>query len=151
MRTLLFVALILSATTANAHFWNSKAAKLAGTWTFDHVVMVLDFEEEGEADWVETPVTNKMVIKKVSRRKIQFELDSWYTNAHSCYMEGVAVKKGKKFIYEGEEDFDGKTCKLEISKNEQGELELKDENNACKWNNCGMRGYIDGLTFDQKN
>lgn len=147
MKILLMTAILLS-TSANAGLFQSLASKIEGFYTTDKVVMILDYEEEGESDWVETTVTDELKIEKVTRRKIKFEMSTWFTNGHSCYMEGTAKKIAKnKFLYVGEKDFDGNTCKSEIVIDKEG-IEFKDESGACKWNNCGMRGYIDGTRFE---
>jgi len=147
MKALILSALLMSS-AAEAGLFQNLASKVEGTYLYDHAVMVIDHSEEAEADWVESNVTDKLVVKKVSRRKIKFAMDTWFTNGHSCYMEGTAKKVSKnKFLYIGEKNFQGDICRLEIIKDEKG-LEFKDTDGHCKWNNCGMRGYIDGTRFE---
>lgn len=148
MKSLVLALVLMVSASANAGIFTSLAKKMEGNWLNLHAIYVLDFDNESEeGGWVEAQAEDRMTIKKISRRKIQFEMESWHTNGHSCGVDGIATKKGKKFVFIGEKSFDGETCKLEIFVNKEGQLELKDENNACKFNYCGMRGYLDGATF----
>ncbi len=147
MKALILSVLFMSS-AVQAGLFQSLASKVEGTYLYDHAVMVIDHSEEAESGWVETMVTDKLVVEKLSRRKIKFAMDTWFTNGHSCYMEGTAKKIAKnKFLHIGEKTFDGDKCRLEIIKDNNG-IEFKDIEGHCKWNNCGMRGYIDGTRFD---
>lgn len=148
MKFLLVTAFLISA-TAQAGLFQGLTSQLDGYYTNDKVIQVLDFEEEGEGGWVEATVTDELTITRVSRKKFKFEMSTWFTNGHSCYLEGEATKIGrKKFLYTGEESFGGEVCKSEILITKEG-IKFMDESGACKMNNCGMRGYINETYFER--
>ncbi len=146
---LLIMALLLTSFSANASIFKSLASKMEGTFFNFHTIMVIDHSGEFDDGWLRVEVEDVIEIKALDKSRINFELESWFMNAHSCGLDGVAVKKGNKFVYTGEKDWNGNTCELEISLDKEKGIVLKDENSACASMACGMRGSLDGANFPE--
>ncbi|MFT6070741.1 MAG: hypothetical protein ACJAT2_000698 [Bacteriovoracaceae bacterium] len=124
---------------------------MEGMFIYNHTILVIDHEGESEDGFLRIDVDDVIKIKAIDKTKIKFELESWFMNAHSCGLDGVAEKKGNKFVYTSTDDWNGNTCELEISLDKENGIVLKDQNYACASMACGMRGSLDGATFPEKN
>lgn len=119
------------------------AQTITGSYYNTHEISVFD-----GYDWVETEVTDSLILTDLENDSLHFEFYLFHTNGHTCSMDGIAAKID--FVYEYVEIFDedGKSseCKLQIIIYDS-EIILKDIDNGCMLWYCGMRGYINGITF----
>ena len=124
-------------------FNTSTAQTITGSYTNTHGVSVFD-----GYDWVETEVTDSLILTELANDSLQFEFYLIHTNGHSCSMGGVAANVDSAFEYIEilDEDDQSSECKLHIIVNDS-EIILKDIDNGCRLWYCGMRGYINGITF----
>ena len=99
-------------------------------------------------DWIETDVTDSLKLTELENDSLHFEFYLFHTNGHTCSMDGIAAKIDS--LYEYVEIFDqddqSSECKLHIIVNDS-EIILNDIDNDCMLQYCGMRGYINGITF----
>ena len=124
-------------------FNTSTAQTITGSYANTHGVSVFD-----GYDWVATEVTDSLILIELEYDSLHFELFLIHTNGHTCSMDGIATKIDS--AYEYKEIFDdanpSSQCKLHIIANDS-EIILKDVDNGCRLWYCGMRGYINGITF----
>ena len=124
-------------------FNTSTAKTITGSYANTHEVSVFD-----GYDWVETEVTDSLILTELANDSLQFEFYLIHTNGHSCSMGGVAANVDSAFEYIEilDEDDQSSECKLHIIVNDS-EIILKDIDNGCRLWYCGMRGYINGIIF----
>ena len=119
------------------------AQTVGGIYTNTHIISVLD--DDG---WVETEVTDSLILTELENDTLHFEFYLFHTNGHTCYMDGIAAKIDSVYEYIEifDEDDQSSECKLHIILNDS-EIILNDIDNGCMLQYCGMRGYINGITF----
>ena len=119
------------------------AQTVGGIYTNTHIISVLD--DDG---WVETEVTDSLILTELENDTLHFEFYLFHTNGHTCSMDGIAAKIDSVYEYIEifDEDYQSSECKLQIVINDS-EIILKDIDNGCMLWYCGMRGYINGITF----
>jgi len=124
-------------------FNTSTAQTITGSYANTHEVSVFD-----GYDWVETEVTDSLILTELANDSLQFEFYLIHTNGHSCFMSGTATMNDSvyEYIEMFDEDYESGECKLHIIVNDS-EIILKDIDNGCRLMYCGMRGYINGITF----
>ncbi len=106
----------------------STAQTVTGIYTNTHKVSVFD-----GYDWVETEVTDSLILTEIENDSLHFEFFLFHTNGHTCWMDGVAEKVNSAFEYIEMFDEDDKSsaCKLHIIVNDS-EIILKDIDNGCR-------------------
>ena len=119
------------------------AQTITGSYSNTHEISVFD-----GYDWVETEITDSLILTELENDSLHFEFYLFHTNGHTCSMDGVAAKVDSAFEYIEmfDEDDESSECKLHIIVNDS-EIILKDIDNGCRLWYCGMRGYINGITF----
>jgi len=125
---------------------NSLAAQtVTGIYSNTHIVSVLDYD-----GWIETEVTDSLILTELENDSLHFEFYLFHTNGHTCSMNGVAAKVDSlyEYIVMFEKEYEADECKLHIIISES-EIILKDVDNGCRLWYCGMRGYINGVTFSR--
>jgi len=106
----------------------------AGTYERAHIVRLLD-EDRNER------FIDRLVLEPDSTGGLRFAFELWFTNAHRCAMEGIAMPRNDYYEWG---DTTGAGCALRIVK--VGNIvHLEDFRGVCKSEGkCGMRGKIDG-------
>ncbi len=124
-------------------FNTSTAQTITGSYANTHEVSIFD-----GYDWIETEVTDSLILTELANESLQFIFFLIHTNGHTCFMDGVAAKvdSAYEYIEMFDEDDQSSECKLHIIVNDS-EIILKDIDNGCRLWYCGMRGYINGITF----
>ena len=119
------------------------AQTITGSYYNTHEISIFD-----GYDWVETEVTDSLILTELENDTLHFEFYLFHRNGHSCSMNGEAVKVDSAFEYIEifDEDDQSSECKLQIIVNDS-EIILNDIDNGCMLRYCGMRGYINGITF----
>jgi len=119
------------------------AQTITGIYINTHIVSVLDYD-----DWVETELTDSLIITELENDSLHFEFFLVHTNGHTCSMDGIAAKIDSAYEYKEilDEEDPSSECKLHIIVNDS-EILLKDIDSGCRLWYCGMRGYINGITF----
>ncbi len=121
----------------------STAQTITGSYANTHKISVFD-----GYDWVETEVTDSLILTELENDSLHFEFYLFHTNGHTCSMNGVATMIDSKYEYIElfDENDESSECKLHIIVNDS-EIIFKDIDNGCRLWYCGMRGYINGITF----
>jgi hypothetical protein len=124
-------------------FNTSTAQTITGSYANTHEVSIFD-----GYDWIDSEVTDSLILTELETDSLQFEFFLIHTNGHTCSMDGIAVKvdSAYEYIEMFDEDDQSSECKLHIIANDS-EIILKDIDNGCRLMYCGMRGYINGITF----
>ncbi len=124
-------------------FYTSTAQTITGSYANTHEVSVFD-----GYDWVETEVTDSLILTELENDNLQFGFFLIHTNGHTCSMDGVAANVDSAFEYIEvlDEENESGECKLHIVVT-NSEIILKDIDNGCRLMYCGIRGYINGITF----
>ena len=123
---------------------NSLSAQtITGSYTNTHEISFFD-----GYDWIETEVTDSLILTEIENDSLHFEFYLFHTNGHTCSMDGIAAKIDSVYEYIEifDEDDQSSECKLQIIINDS-EIILNDIDNGCMIQYCGMRGYINGITF----
>ena len=123
---------------------NSLSAQtITGSYTNTHEISFFD-----GYDWIETEVTDSLILSEIENDSLHFEFYLFHTNGHTCSMDGIAAKIDSVYEYIEifDEDDQSSECKLQIIINDS-EIILNDIDNGCMIQYCGMRGYINGITF----
>ena len=124
--------------------YNPVAAQtVGGIYTNTHEISIFD-----GYDWIETEVTDSLILTELENDSLHFEFYLFHTNGHTCSMDGIAAKIDSVYEYIEifDEDDQSSECKLHIIVNDS-EIILNDIDNGCMLQYCGMRGYINGITF----
>jgi len=124
--------------------YNPVAAQIiTGSYSNTHEISIFD-----GYDWIETEVTDSLILTELENDSLHFEFNLVHTNGHTCWMDGIAVKIDSVYEYLEifEVDDQSSECKLHIILNDS-EIILEDIDNNCRLWYCGMRGYINGITF----
>ncbi len=121
------------------------AQTVSESYTNTHEITVFD-----GYDWIKTDVTDSLVLTQLNSDSLYFEFYLYHTNWHSCYMDGVAKRNDSIYVYTELLDGDNEMsiCKLHILKTEK-EIILKDIDNGCRLRYCGIRGYINKISFSR--
>ena len=121
----------------------STAQTITGSYANTHEISVFN-----GYDWVETEVTDSLILTKLENDSLHFEFYLFHTNGHICSMDGIAAKIDSiyEYIEMFDEEYDSGECKLHIIVLDS-EIILNDIDNGCRLWYCGMRGYINGITF----
>jgi len=97
-------------------FWvivhNPLAAQtITGSYSNTHEISIFD-----GYDWVETEVTDSLILTELENDSLHFEFYLFHRNGHTCYMDGVAARIDSSFEYIEMFDDDDKSseCKLQI-------------------------------------
>jgi hypothetical protein len=124
-------------------FNTSTAQTITGSYANTHEVSIFD-----GYDWIDSEVTDSLILTELETDSLQFVFFLIHTNGHTCSMDGVAAKvdSAYEYIEMFDEDDQSSECKLHIIANDS-EIILKDIDNGCRLMYCGMRGYINGITF----
>ena len=124
-------------------FNTSTAQTITGSYANTHEVFIFD-----GYDWIESEVTDSLILTELANDCLQFEFYLIHRNGHTCSMNGVAAKVDSVYEYIEilYEDDQSSECKLHIIINDS-EIILQDIDNECRLWYCGMRGYINGITF----
>ena len=99
--------------------------------------------------WATVKVTDTLVLTPTSTGRIDFEIVLNHDNGHTCWMQGVAIPVDGYFEYrESLKDKinENVECVLRIRASLQA-VTLEDETSWCTRIYCGVRGYIDGISF----
>ena len=132
--TFLFLVIVLNSLSAQT---------ITGSYTNTHEISFFD-----GYDWIETEVTDSLILSEIENDSLHFEFYLFHTNGHTCSMDGIAAKIDSVYEYIEifDEDDQSSECKLQIIINDS-EIILNDIDNGCMIQYCGMRGYINGITF----
>jgi len=132
--TFLFLVIVLNSLSAQT---------ITGSYTNTHEISFFD-----GYDWIETEVTDSLILTEIENDSLHFEFYLFHTNGHTCSMDGIAAKIDSVYEYIEifDEDDQSSECKLQIIINDS-EIILNDIDNGCMIQYCGMRGYINGITF----
>jgi len=119
------------------------AQTVGGFYTNTHEISIFD-----GYDWVETEVTDSLILTELKDDSLHFVFYLFHTNGHTCSMDGIAAKIDSVYEYIEifEADDQSSECKLHIILNDS-EIILNDIDNGCMLQYCGMCGYINGITF----
>ena len=118
-----------------------ERGRLVGEYTNQHGMQVVG--EGGE--WEMSEATDCLSIEKVGAEQMEFAFELYFTNAHTCMMNGVAKRDGSgQWVHiEKRADVD---CRLRISVGDDM-IQLEDADAGCRAYYCGARGVIDGASF----
>lgn len=118
-------------------------AELVGQYTNTHGMQVVGDSGEWEMD----EATDCLSIKEADDQRMTFAFELYFTNAHTCFMSGVAERDGVgQWVHtEKTEDVD---CTLRISVADDN-IQLRDVDSGCRTHYCGARGFIDGASFSR--
>jgi len=132
--TFLFCVIVINPVTAQT---------ITGYYSNTHEISFFNGYE-----WVETEVTDSLILNELENDSLHFEFYLFHTNGHTCSMDGIAVMNDSiyEYIEIFDEDDQSSECKLHIIVNDS-EIILKDIDYGCMLQYCGMRGYINGITF----
>ncbi|RKY93332.1 MAG: hypothetical protein DRQ01_05005 [Ignavibacteriae bacterium] len=132
--TFLFLVIVLNSLSAQT---------ITGSYTNTHEISFFD-----GYDWIETEVADSLILTEIENDSLHFEFYLFHTNGHTCSMDGIAAKIDSVYEYIEifDEDDQSSECKLQIIINDS-EIILNDIDNGCMIQYCGMRGYINGITF----
>ena len=119
------------------------AQTITGSYSNTHEISVFD-----GYDWVEIEVTDSLILTELENDSLHFEFYLFHRNGHTCSMDGIAAKIDSVYEYKEifDEEYDSGECKLHIIVLDS-EIILNDIDNGCRLWYCGMRGYINGITF----
>jgi hypothetical protein len=123
----------------------SAAQTITGQYSNTHIISYLDID-----GWVETEVSDTLVLTELQDDSLHFEFYLVHTNGHTCWMDGIAAKIDSVYEYKEifDEEYESGECKLHIIIT-NSEIILKDIDGGCRFWYCGMRGYINGITFNR--
>jgi len=127
-------------------FPSSRDSSFFGEYKRNHEIGLAD-----STGWVTTTVTDSLVLAPISDGKISFEFFLNHDNGHTCWMQGVAIPVDGYFEYrESRKNIinEALECVLRIRVSLEA-VTLEDETSWCTRIYCGVRGYIDGISFSR--
>jgi hypothetical protein len=110
---------------------------------------VHDIKVFGINGWVPTKVTDTLVLTPASDGKVEFNFVLNHENGHTCWMQGNARQANRYLEYrESLQELlnENAECVLRIRVSPQV-ISLEDKTSLCTRIYCGVRGYIDGISF----
>lgn len=131
---------------------NISLAESTFTGDYIHSHKIFLYQEDHTKEFV--TATDDLTISANQDGGYQFSVNTVANNGHTCEVIGQARKEGNYLefkttfkSYSKGEHF--KHCTLRIRNNNGAKL-LEDVDNQCRLNFCGMRAYLDGITFHAK-